>query len=244
MFAKSTEHMMVSTLLEVREKRGAYPFSRSNYKQPFADHGKGYLSFSPQFDKQEMVIITINKLIQNEDIQGEEWLPVAGYEGLYEVSNLGRVKRLSNRGTCKEKILKPQLQRDGYIRVDLSKKGQKKRFPIHRLVAIAFIPNPENKEQVNHQNGNKLDNRLENLNWTTRKENIAHAYETGLVKKKENQIIATHLDTGEQRQFKSQKEASGELGVYPKIISNVLNGRIALVSRWSFERSSLNQKSS
>ncbi|AFH59644.1 NUMOD4 domain-containing protein [Paenibacillus caseinilyticus] len=187
-----------------------------------------------------------NEVIEHqiEVFQNEEWLPIVGYEGFYEVSNLGRVKRLSNSGTCKEKILKPQFQRDGYKRVDLSKKGQKKRFPIHRLVASAFIPNPQNKEQVNHQNGNKLDNRLDNLNWMTRKENIAHAHETGLVKKNENPVIATQLDTGEQRQFKSQKEASRELGVYPKNISNVLNGRIAHVSGWSFERSSLNQKSS
>ncbi|SCW57420.1 HNH endonuclease [Paenibacillus tianmuensis] len=182
---------------------------------------------------------------QIEVIQGEVWREIAGYETLYQISNYGRVKSLGNSQDRQEKILKQQLQRDGYKRVWLYKKGLKrKRFPVHRLVANAFIPNPLRKEQVNHQNGNKLDNRLENLNWMTRKENIAHAYETGLVKKNKNPVIATHLDTGEQRQFKSQKEASRELGFYMKNISNVLKGRITHVGGWKFERSSLDKKSS
>lgn len=176
---------------------------------------------------------------QIEVMQAEVWREIAGYETLYQISNFGRVKSLGNSQARQEKILKQQLQRDGYKRVWLCKKGLKrKRFPVHRLVANAFIPNPLRKEQVNHQNGDKLDNRLVNLNWMTRKENIAHAYETGLVMKNKNPVIATHLDTGEQRQFKSQTEASKELGVYPKNISNVLYGRNTHVGRWAFKRSS------
>ncbi|GMK40905.1 HNH endonuclease [Paenibacillus sp. CCS19] len=172
---------------------------------------------------------------QIEDLQSEEWLPVVGYEELYAVSNLGRVKHLSNSAKCKERILKPQLQRDGYLRVTLSKKGQKKRVAIHRLVMIAFIPNPEDKEQVNHLDGNKLNNKLINLQWVTPKENIAHAFAHGLIKKKSNAISATHLDTGNQQQFESQSEASKTLGVSMNNISGVLNGRITHVNRWSFE---------
>ncbi|CAG7648117.1 NUMOD4 domain-containing protein [Paenibacillus allorhizosphaerae] len=90
----------------------------------------------------------------NEDLQGEAWLPVTNYEGIYEVSNHGRIKSLSNSISRKEKILRQQL-RNGYMSVELSKKDQKaKKFFVHRLVAIAFIPNPENKEQCNHENGN------------------------------------------------------------------------------------------
>ncbi|GIO85081.1 endonuclease [Paenibacillus faecis] len=179
--------------------------------------------------------MTINKLNQNEDIQDEEWLPVVSYEGLYEVSNLGRVKRLSSSDTSKEKILKPQIQRDGYQRVTLSKKDQKKRMTIHRLVAIAFIPNPENKEQVNHENGNKLDNRLKNLNWATPKENIAHAIAHGLIKKNSKPIAATHLDTGERCEFESQSEASRILFVSMNKIYDVLNGRLAHACGWIFK---------
>lgn len=101
---------------------------------------------------------------QIEVMQGEIWREIAGYETLYQISNYGRVKSLGNSQARQEKILKQQLQRDGYKRVWLCKKGfKRKRFPVHRLVANAFIPNPLRKEQVNHQNGDKLDNRLENL---------------------------------------------------------------------------------
>jgi len=182
---------------------------------------------------------------QTECREGEVWRDITGYETLYQISNYGRVKSLANSNSRQEKILKQQFQRDGYMRVTLYKKGLKrKRFSIHRLVAMAFIPNPFGKEQVNHQNGDKLDNRLSNLNWMTSKENIAHAHEKGLIRQNKNPVIATHLDTGEQRLFKSQQEASKELGVYPKNVSNVINGRIKHISRWVFERSTLDQKSS
>lgn len=160
------------------------------------------------------------------------------------MSDHGRIKSLSNSISRKEKILKQQI-RNGYMSVELSRKGQKsKKFFVHRLVAIAFIPNPENKEQVNHLDACKFHNNLTNLQWTTRKENIAHAIALGLMNKNNNPVIATHLDSGERRKFKSQTEASRELGVYMKNISNALNGRITHVGRWAFERSSLDKKSS
>lgn len=203
---------------------------------PYANIGEGYLSFSPQFDKQEMVIMTIYKLIHNEDLLSEEWLPVVGYEGLYEVSNMGRVKSLGNNKSRKEKILKQQI-RNGYLSVELSKKHQKtKKFFVHRLVAIAFISNPENKEQCNHENGDKFDNRLKNLNWATPKENIAHAIAHGLIKKNRKPIVATHLDTGERCEFESQSQASRTLFVSMNKIYDVLNGSLAHVGGWMFKR--------
>lgn len=166
----------------------------------------------------------------------EEWRDVVGYEGLYMVSNYGVVKSLGNNKGRKEKIMRTHVCRNGYEKLDLCKKGQpRKKVYVHRLVATAFIPNPENKEQCNHQNGIKLDNRAENLNWMTPQENIIHAIENGLIQKKNKPVVATHLDTGERRQFKSQTEASRELGVSMKYISNALNARTAQVGKWIFQ---------
>lgn len=108
----------------------------------------------------------------------EMWLPVPAYEGLYEVSNLGRVRSLPRFGT-NGKCVSVDLCR-GYQRVNLWKNGVLTHKLVHRLVAEAFIPNPENKSQVNHIDGNKRNNNVCNLEWVTASENQIHARMNGL----------------------------------------------------------------
>ena len=104
-------------------------------------------------------------------MEEEVWKPIKDYEGLYEISNLGRVKSLNYGGTGKGKILKNIEDRKGYLKVCLTKNGRHKILKVHRLVAEAFIPNPGNKPCVDHINTIKNDNRVENLRWVTHKEN-------------------------------------------------------------------------
>lgn len=113
----------------------------------------------------------------------EEWKDIEGYEGFYQISNLGRVKSLGGwRGTAKrkEKIRSTSLTRDGYVRVRLIHQGKDKTMRVHRLVAEAFIPNPEGKDTVNHIDGNKQNNTVSNLEWNDRTEQMLHAYALGL----------------------------------------------------------------
>ena len=112
----------------------------------------------------------------------EIWKDVPGWEGLYQVSNLGRVKALpksyticnSSVVTTQERFLKLRYMPDGYVRIELNNNGIAKEYPVHRLVALAFIDNPENKPHVDHINTIRDDNRVENLRWVTVKENAAN----------------------------------------------------------------------
>lgn len=110
------------------------------------------------------------------DFEREYWAPIKGYPD-YRVSDLGRVKSLKQ---GKERILKPTPNKAGYLGVCLCNEGTKETKPVHRLVLEAFVPNPENKPEVNHKDGNKANNHFSNLEPVTRSENELHAYKTGL----------------------------------------------------------------
>ena len=101
---------------------------------------------------------------------------VPGYEGLYSISDMGTLKTHKRQGTD-ERVIIGYKDRTGYLRATLMKNGEGKSFAVHRLVCMAFLDNPENKRTVNHKNGNKTDNRLENLEWMTHSENHLHSYE-------------------------------------------------------------------
>lgn len=128
----------------------------------------------------------------------EVWKDIKDYEGLYQVSNMGRVKRVARyihskpsrlhfngeKRWFKEKILKKYLGVMGYYRIALCKCNTQKSIRIHRIVAQTFIPNPNNKPHINHKDGNKLNNYVDNLEWVTPLENVKHAIKTGLMDSK------------------------------------------------------------
>lgn len=105
----------------------------------------------------------------------EEWRDVKGYEGKYQVSNLGRVKSLNYRHTGKEQFLKPGKNGNGYLFVNLYKNGVVKHFRVHRLVGSAFIPNPDNFSEINHKDEVKTNNSVSNLEWCSRQYNNTYA---------------------------------------------------------------------
>jgi hypothetical protein len=170
----------------------------------------------------------------------EIWKDIEGFEGYYQVSNLGRVKGLERTvkhytGGIKKLnqiILKLCKDFKGYFNIQLSKNGISKTYKAHRLVAKHFIPNFENKLEVNHKNGVKTDNSAINLEWCSCSENIIHAFKTGLKKairgeKNGNSKITENIayNIKYNTDGLSQKEIANQYEISQSLVSSIKNGK-------------------
>jgi DNA-binding XRE family transcriptional regulator len=168
------------------------------------------------------------------DETGEIWKDIPGYEGLYQVSNLGRVKSFPRFGTVNnERILKLHLSKYGYISACLCRENQKALKRVNRLVAFAFIPNENNLLEVNHIDGNKLNNYVENLEWVTNSENKIHAYKTGLLSRKGVKNCCAKLNEEKAQQIRelckngiSQRIIAKHFGVSKQTVSDIKNNKL------------------
>lgn len=166
------------------------------------------------------------------NLRQEIWKPIQNYDGIYEVSNLGNIKSLNYRKSGKESILKQGIIRNGYKDVALWNHGIVKYPMVHRIVAIAFIPNPNNLPQVNHKDGNKSNNHVGNLEWCTSSENHRHALKEGLrvppclKGEKHGQSKITNKQAIEIFHTKGlQREIAKQFGISRDIVSNIKTGR-------------------
>ena len=170
----------------------------------------------------------------------EQWKEVYDYDGIYAVSSFGRVVSFEKEKPSKsgsialhpERIMKQSISSFGYNRIGLVKNGKRKVYAVHRLVAKAFIGLAGSKMQVNHKDGNKLNNHVENLEWVLPSENIQHAIETGLT----NNLLENHhnaklrnADIETIRKLiangESLIEISNQFNVKPSTISKIKTGR-------------------
>ena len=182
----------------------------------------------------------------------ERWEPIVGYEGLYEVSNLGKVRnsRIGTHNYHKELALQPNGRRGSakYISIGLWKNNKPKYKYLHRLVAEAFIPNPDNKLYVNHIDGYPYNNAVTNLEWCTAHENMQHAVDTGLVKYDSTRIVQACINLklahntqnlfnirSDGRCYSSAAEAARELHVSADTIRTAIHQN-RFVNEYQFKR--------
>lgn len=175
--------------------------------------------------------------------QVEKWVAIKGLEGMYEVSDFGRLRSIDRYVKSKNanvfqkgKILVPQVDNKGYLRFSLSKDNKRIRFKAHRLVASHFIDNSENKAQVNHKDGNKKNNSVSNLEWVTNRENQLHSFrELGRVNHMKgvkginfnvkNSVVQCSLDGFILNTFNSFREAFISTQINRKYISECVKGK-------------------
>lgn len=155
-----------------------------------------------------------------------------GYEDSYQISDSGRIftkRRLVGNQIYYGKELVPQLTHDGYLKVTLSRGGDSKKFYLHRLVAIQFIDNPMGLPQVNHKDGNKLNNNLNNLEWCTKSENQNHAIHTGLMQRGQDRPSAKLTESQVIEIYKLKgilkaQDIADKYGVSKNTINCILRG--------------------
>ena len=157
---------------------------------------------------------------RNRQVMQEVWQPVCGYEGRYEVSNTGKVK-----GTKGPR--KPVQTTRGYVQVDLCKQGTCRKFLIHRLVAIHFIPNPSQCPQVNHKDGNKTNNILSNLEWCTATQNAIHAVR--LLERHGENMPNAKMTSEQVRSVRTDtrlhREIAADYGISRQVVSRIKSGK-------------------
>lgn len=171
----------------------------------------------------------------------KKWKDVEGYEGLYQVSDEGEVKSLKYRGSNKEYILSNRKVTKGYMQVILWKNRKSKTFMVHRLVAQAFIPNPNNYPQINHKDEDKTNNKVENLEWCTNEYN--HNYGTGNIRRggglnhAGSKRVYQYTLNGELIAIWPSSMECGRNGFSQCCISNCCNGKLETYKgyRWSYE---------
>lgn len=179
----------------------------------------------------------------------EVWKPIKGYEGLYEVSNLGRVRSLDRVGfqrhwqggqsryLHKGKVLKPCKRPNGYMCISLKKDGVLKTHSIHRLVALHFIPRIEGKNCINHLDANPKNNNVSNLEWCTQSENIQYAYDHGTKTPPHQRIIGQYdMDGNLLKVWNSEAEIERKLHVHQANIYKVCSGKRKTAGgfRWQY----------
>lgn len=153
----------------------------------------------------------------------EVWKDISGYEGLYQVSDKGRVKSL---WFGKERIMKFERDKKGYLAVQLCKNGEIKRCTVHRLVAQSFIPNPQNLPQLNHKDENPSNNKVENLEWCSAKYNNNYGTHIQRITEKLSKPVLQYNKDGEfVKEWKSQSDVERNLGYSQRNISACCRGK-------------------
>lgn len=217
-------------------------FEKKRYNQVFCSKSCKYkndnLKYQPEYK------LKTTPTTEQDFLVDEVWKDIKGYENAYQASNKGRIRSLDRvvrmgekNLRCIGKIFKGKINKNGYVTVFLSTHKNRKCFLSHRLVADTFIPNPKNKPQVNHINGIKTDNRVENLEWCTAKENVTHSWKIGLSKKiigEKNYLYGLHPDkspnakkvkcTESDKCWGSITSAGNYLGIKPNMLGRMLRG--------------------